>query len=419
MACLRFFRRPRGGGSCQAALPRTSSPIAIQRPVLGKAVAIQRSSEASRALVARRSFSYFSIRSTNGSLLDPGRQELEHEYLGFGQELLALRLTAGGGKLKVYRHDASEYLAPAGSPPGSHQEWRSLRFEPDEGSTNLIQAATKVSVEPVGDGQLSLRQQPDVLTLAYTKAFVSVVLGMLAALGAPVARLGRVGAGDHSSTGRREEQTLRFLCIGLGAGTVPSFLAHAIPCCHVDVVELEPAVVRAASEAMGFTSGPRVCVSIEDGAEFAMRSATSPSSRAQAYDAVLVDAYDSAGNVPLHLQSRDGKLARALARGLLNSRHGLIATNFLPSMPASEAVVAYRDALAKHTCDLEDGSTGPGFTVEAEGTGNLIAVQTCGRLLRPDALLKIQLQEAAAEVSKATGCNFDMTRFASRRLQQY
>ena len=37
----------------------------------------------------------------------------------------------------------------------------------------------------------------------------------------------------------------RMLCIGLGTGALPGFLAHHFPFLNVDVVEIDPVVVRA------------------------------------------------------------------------------------------------------------------------------------------------------------------------------
>ncbi|CAI5990771.1 unnamed protein product [Closterium sp. NIES-64] len=44
----------------------------------------------------------------------------------------------------------------------------------------------------------------------------------------------------------------RILCLGLGGGSLPLFLAHALPFAHVDAVEIDPAVIAAATRHMGF-----------------------------------------------------------------------------------------------------------------------------------------------------------------------
>lgn len=46
----------------------------------------------------------------------------------------------------------------------------------------------------------------------------------------------------------------RALCIGLGGGSLPNFLSHHFPGLLVDAVELDPLVVTAATDYMGFPS---------------------------------------------------------------------------------------------------------------------------------------------------------------------
>ena len=42
------------------------------------------------------------------------------------------------------------------------------------------------------------------------------------------------------------------VCIGVGGGSLPAFLAHHYPGMRVEAVELDPVVVQAATSAMGF-----------------------------------------------------------------------------------------------------------------------------------------------------------------------
>ncbi|CAL1171188.1 unnamed protein product, partial [Cladocopium goreaui] len=195
---------------------------------------------------------WFVYRRANGSAnqADPGRQELINEYFAPGTLVLELPLD-NGGTLQVTSHAASERDAP-GSPMGSFEEWRCLRFLQSGG---LIQSVTKVVVSP--HSQLA-KLRGAVVPLAYTKSFATVVLAALSAVGAPVRRRGK--------------EQLRILCIGLGGGSVPSFIAEGLPHCQVDVVELEPAVIHAAKQGMGFSERPNLRVIQEDGAMFALRA---------------------------------------------------------------------------------------------------------------------------------------------------
>ena len=47
-------------------------------------------------------------------------------------------------------------------------------------------------------------------------------------------------------------EAYRAVCIGLGGGSLPNFLSHHFPGMLVDAVELDPLVVTAASDHMGF-----------------------------------------------------------------------------------------------------------------------------------------------------------------------
>lgn len=42
------------------------------------------------------------------------------------------------------------------------------------------------------------------------------------------------------------------LCIGIGGGSLPLFLSHHFPGMRVEAIDLDPAVLAAASQAMGF-----------------------------------------------------------------------------------------------------------------------------------------------------------------------
>ena len=45
------------------------------------------------------------------------------------------------------------------------------------------------------------------------------------------------------------------MCIGMGGGSLPLFLAHHFSSMHVEAVELDPVVIEAATHAMGFPLG--------------------------------------------------------------------------------------------------------------------------------------------------------------------
>ena len=96
------------------------------------------------------------------------------------------------------------------------------------------------------------------------------------------------------------------LCIGLGVGIVPRDFARQGA--RVDVVEINPAVVKVAARFFDFQPG-QVQLSIDDGRHFLNRCR-------KKYDVVVLDAFlgDSA---PSHLMTREafGSIAHVLRRG--------------------------------------------------------------------------------------------------------
>ena len=83
------------------------------------------------------------------------------------------------------------------------------------------------------------------------------------------------------------------LIVGLGGGTIPSFLRRRFPVLVIDVVEIDPAVVKVASSYFGFRGDARLRAYAEDGRAFIER-------RAAAYDIIILDAF-GAREVPYAL----------------------------------------------------------------------------------------------------------------------
>jgi len=153
-----------------------------------------------------------------GYFLEPGKEAREAEYAHSGSAVLSIPLGGGCGqrRLLVTAHPATD---------GDDLEWRVLRFTPDQGRSFNLQSVTKVRVPASAASPAALL--PEFLPLEYTKYLAAVALAALGALG-------------------RTDGPLRLLCIGLGGGSLPAFLAAALPACRVDVVESERVVVEAA-----------------------------------------------------------------------------------------------------------------------------------------------------------------------------
>ncbi len=87
------------------------------------------------------------------------------------------------------------------------------------------------------------------------------------------------------------------LMIGLGAGSMPTYLTRHIPELVVDNVELDPGVIAAAKKYFGIRETPRTRLIENDGRVFVVRSQDT-------YDLILVDAFRG-GYVPFHLLTKE------------------------------------------------------------------------------------------------------------------
>lgn len=99
-------------------------------------------------------------------------------------------------------------------------------------------------------------------------------------------------------------QARRVLMIGLGGGTVPTRYHEDYPAMTIDVVELDPAVVRVARTYFGLPSDGRIRVTAQDGRLFLARAR-------DRYDIILLDAY-LIDTIPFHLATKEFmEIARA------------------------------------------------------------------------------------------------------------
>jgi len=92
-------------------------------------------------------------------------------------------------------------------------------------------------------------------------------------------------------------QPRRILMIGLGGGSISSYLGRYLPEASIDTVEIDPGVVKAAKLYFGMKETPRVRYLEGDGRVFLNR-------RKETYDLILVDAFHG-GYVPFHLLTKE------------------------------------------------------------------------------------------------------------------
>ncbi len=110
----------------------------------------------------------------------------------------------------------------------------------------------------------------------------------------------------------------RVLILGLGGGSLPEALRRVLPGAQIDVVEIDPAVVRVAKKFFDFKEDARLRVAEEDGRVFVKRAR----SRGLKYDLVMLDAFDHE-YIPEHLLTREFFLE---VRSVLTDK-GVLASN--------------------------------------------------------------------------------------------
>ncbi|MCL2403407.1 MAG: fused MFS/spermidine synthase [Coriobacteriia bacterium] len=94
------------------------------------------------------------------------------------------------------------------------------------------------------------------------------------------------------------------LMIGGGAFVYPRFFFDAYPQAHMDVIEIDPALLDEAKENFGFEPHENLGIYLEDGRMFlnrAVQQSRQASNNSSLYDFVIMDAFNSANNVPFQL----------------------------------------------------------------------------------------------------------------------
>lgn len=90
------------------------------------------------------------------------------------------------------------------------------------------------------------------------------------------------------------------LIVGLGGGSLPRALEQVLPGVHIDVVEIDPAVVRVAGRYFDFKPSERVRVIEADGRVYVKRALR----QQQRYDLIMLDAFDHE-YIPEHLLTQE------------------------------------------------------------------------------------------------------------------
>jgi spermidine synthase len=89
----------------------------------------------------------------------------------------------------------------------------------------------------------------------------------------------------------------RILMIGLGAGSISTYLGRAMPDAQIDVVELDPGVISAGKDYFGLRETDKIRLIASDGRVYLNR-------HKELYDLILLDAFRELG-IPFHLLTRE------------------------------------------------------------------------------------------------------------------
>ncbi|MHC4778370.1 MAG: spermidine synthase [Planctomycetota bacterium] len=185
------------------------------------------------------------------------------------------------------------------------------------------------------------------------------------------------------------------LIVGLGGGAMIRFLNHHFPELNVDAVEIDPAVVKVASEYFGTKPGPKTRIFTEDAFKFLGR-------KDDKYDVIYMDAFlkpsadtDRTG-VPLHLKTIE--FFKSLHGNL--KEKGLVIFNINLHPGLSKDIDAIKKAYPRVYT----------FTVPGRRNRIVVASLDTKRVLPPD------LEERARKLDKEKDWGFYFSTMA-RKLQ--
>jgi len=135
----------------------------------------------------------------------------------------------------------------------------------------------------------------------------------------------------------------RVLLLGLGGGSQARFLLKYFPDCHIDAVEISPAVSELARRFFYLDDSERLSIHHMDGAEYLRTHGE------QTYDLILVDAFTRDGPVASMFETQT---LSAMYRSL--TRHGICAINSWKDDPYLYAATCHeiQDAFERPLFDI-------------------------------------------------------------------
>ena len=179
------------------------------------------------------------------------------------------------------------------------------------------------------------------------------------------------------------------LMLGLGGGSISTYLGRFMPAAQITTIEIDPGVITAAKTYFGISETPRMRYRSGDARVFLHRNT-------DLHDLILVDAYRG-GYVPVHLLTREfyALLKQRLAPA------GAVAFNIHDGSKLYESTV-------RTLADVF-----PTLDLYATGLGEVIAVATTS-----PALDKAALASRAAALQERHGFRFPLPPMLQRRLDK-
>jgi predicted membrane-bound spermidine synthase len=181
----------------------------------------------------------------------------------------------------------------------------------------------------------------------------------------------------------------RVLMIGLGGGSISSYLGRFMPHVEIDTVEVDPGVITAAKKYFGMKETVRVRYHEGDGRVFLNRNK-------QTYDLILVDAFHG-GYVPFHLLTREF--------------YALVKQRLAPGGAAAFNVHDGTKLYASTLLTLR--AVFPGVHLFSSGIGEMIVVVTAEPA--PD---DTTLARRAAELQEKFRFRFELPALLARRTEK-
>jgi predicted membrane-bound spermidine synthase len=182
------------------------------------------------------------------------------------------------------------------------------------------------------------------------------------------------------------ETPKRILMLGLGGGSISTYLGRFMPDAAITTVEIDPGVIIAAKTYFGLRESERMRYRAGDGRVFLNRNS-------ELYDLILLDAYRG-GYVPFHLLTREF--------------YALVKQRLAPGGAAGFNVHDGSKLYASTVKTLAE--VFPGLDLYPTGVGEVIAVATTAPLA------KDTLEGRAAALQERHGFRFPLPQILQRRM---